>query len=59
MNYTHRAPAGKFYAIIREVTEHVQLDDTAKLTLEVSDGVHPMQLLLRVNAKAAGRRGAR
>ncbi|MFC5760321.1 DUF6428 family protein [Rhizobium sp. GCM10022189] len=37
-------PAGKFHAIIRKVTEHVQLDDTAKLTFEVSDGVRPMQL---------------
>lgn len=36
--------AGKFYAIIRKVTEHVRLDDTAKLTFEVSDGVQPMQL---------------
>ncbi|NLR97296.1 hypothetical protein HGP17_10690 [Rhizobium sp. P38BS-XIX] len=37
-------PAGKFYAIIRKVTEHVKLDDSAKLTFEVSDGVKPMQL---------------
>ncbi|MGM4986632.1 DUF6428 family protein [Rhizobium sp. 11_C7_N12_5] len=37
-------PAGKFYAIIRKVTEHVQLDGSAKLTFEVSDGVQPMQL---------------
>ena len=37
-------PAGKFYAIIRKVTEHVKLDDSAKLTFEVSDGVRPMQL---------------
>ena len=37
-------PAGKFYAIIRKVTEHVRLDDTARLTFEVSDGVQPMQL---------------
>lgn len=37
-------PAGKFYAIIRKVTEHVKLDDSAKLTFEVSDGVQPMQL---------------
>ncbi|AGB73134.1 MULTISPECIES: DUF6428 family protein [Rhizobium] len=36
-------PAGKFYAIIRKVTENVKLDDTAKLTFEVSDGVQPMQ----------------
>lgn len=35
---------GKFYAIIRKVTEHVKLDDSAKLTFEVSDGVQPMQL---------------
>ncbi|NNH65885.1 DUF6428 family protein [Rhizobium laguerreae] len=37
-------PAGKFHAIIHKVTEHVKLDDTAKLTFEVSDGVRPMQL---------------
>jgi hypothetical protein len=37
-------PAGKFAAIIRKVTEHVGLDQTAKLTFEVSDGVRPMQL---------------
>ena len=33
--------AGKFAAIIRKVTEHVLLDDTAQLTFEVSDGVAP------------------
>lgn len=37
-------PAGTFHAIIRKVTEHVKLDDSAKLTFEVSDGVQPMQL---------------
>ncbi|TPL83364.1 hypothetical protein FJ950_19270 [Mesorhizobium sp. B2-3-14] len=37
-------PAGKFAAIIRKVTEHVGLDQAAKLTFEVSDGVRPMQL---------------
>lgn len=37
-------PAGKFYAIIRKVSEHVGLDASAKLTFEVSDGVAPMQL---------------
>ena len=37
-------PAGKFSAIVRKVSEHVQLDDSAKLTFEVSDGVQPMQL---------------
>ncbi|KAA0699881.1 hypothetical protein DTW90_11230 [Neorhizobium sp. P12A] len=37
-------PAGKFAAIIRKVSEHVQLDGSAKLTFEVSDGVEPMQL---------------
>ena len=36
--------AGKFAAIIRKVTEHVLLDDTAQLTFEVSDGVAPIQL---------------
>jgi hypothetical protein len=37
-------PAGKFAAIIRKVTEHVRLDDTARLTFEVSDGIQPMRL---------------
>ncbi|MCW0001374.1 DUF6428 family protein [Pararhizobium sp. YC-54] len=36
--------AGKFSAIIRKVSEHVGLDDSAKLTFEVSDGIRPMQL---------------
>lgn len=42
-NRTHM-PAGKFAAIIRKVSEHVQLDSSARLTFEVSDGVQPMQL---------------
>ena len=37
-------PAGKFAAIIRKVSEHVHLEEPAKLTFEVSDGVRPMQL---------------
>ncbi|MGV1955504.1 DUF6428 family protein [Agrobacterium sp. 22-214-1] len=37
-------PAGKFAAIIRKVSDHVQLDASAKLTFEVSDGVRPMAL---------------
>ena len=37
-------PSGKFRAIIRKVTEHVKLDESARLTFEVSDGVQPMQL---------------
>jgi hypothetical protein len=36
--------AGKFLAIISKVTEHLNLDGTAKLTFEVSDGVRPMAL---------------
>jgi hypothetical protein len=36
--------AGKFSAIIRKVSEHVDLDQGAKLTFEVSDGIRPMQL---------------
>ncbi len=36
--------AGKFAAIIRKVTEYVQLDPSAQLTFEVSDGVVPIQL---------------
>jgi hypothetical protein len=37
-------PAGKFAAIIRKVAEHVSLDDAARLTFEISDGVAPMSL---------------
>ncbi|CAN7669795.1 DUF6428 family protein [Rhizobium sp. LjRoot30] len=37
-------PAGKFAAIIRKVSDHVQLEPTAKLTFEVSDGERPMTL---------------
>ncbi len=37
-------PAGKFSAIIRKVSEHVKLDQAAKLTFEVSDGVQPIQI---------------
>jgi len=37
-------PAGKFSAIIRKVSDHVQLEPSAKLTFEVSDGVKPMAL---------------
>jgi hypothetical protein len=37
-------PAGKFAAIIRKVSDHVQLEPTAKLTFEVSDGERPMAL---------------
>lgn len=36
--------ARKFSAIVRKVSEHVNLDGTAKLTFEASDGVRPMQL---------------
>ncbi len=36
--------AGKFSAIIRKVSEHVNIDGSAKLTFEVSDGIRPMQL---------------
>ena len=37
-------PAGKFSAIVRKVSEHVELELSAKLTFEVSDGVRPIQL---------------
>jgi len=37
-------PAAKFSAIIRKVTEFLSLDQNAKLTFEVSDGVKPMAL---------------
>ena len=37
-------PAGKFAAIIRKVSDHVQLEPSAKLTFEVSDGERPMAL---------------
>jgi len=40
---THMS-AGKFSAIIRKVTEFLKLDQGAKLTFEVSDGIKPMQL---------------
>ena len=36
--------ARKFNAIIRKVADHLNLDNSAKLTFEVSDGVAPMQL---------------
>ena len=39
-----RVTAGKFAAIIRKVTEHVLLDDSAQLTFEVSDGISPIGL---------------
>lgn len=42
-NRTH-IPAGKFSAIIRKVSKYVQLEPTAKLTFEVSDGLRPMAL---------------
>ncbi|MBD9446688.1 MULTISPECIES: DUF6428 family protein [unclassified Rhizobium] len=37
-------PASKFSAIIRKVSDHVQLEPSAKLTFEVSDGERPMAL---------------
>ncbi len=37
-------PSGTFAKIIRKVSEHVGLDNGAKLTFEVSDGSAPMQL---------------
>ncbi|EPE94126.1 DUF6428 family protein [Rhizobium grahamii] len=37
-------PAGKFSAIIRKVSDHVQLEPSAKLTFEVSDGERPLAL---------------
>jgi hypothetical protein len=37
-------PARKFAAIIRKVSDHVQLQSTAKLTFEISDGERPMAL---------------
>ena len=42
-NRTHMT-ASKFLAIVRKVSDHVGLDDMARLTFEVSDGVRPMQL---------------
>jgi uncharacterized protein DUF6428 len=36
--------AGKFVAIIGKVAERVELEDTARLTFEVSDGERPIQL---------------
>ena len=37
-------PAGKFAAIVRKVAEAINLETSAKLTFEVSDGIRPMQL---------------
>ncbi|MGE0284222.1 MAG: DUF6428 family protein, partial [Rhizobiaceae bacterium] len=37
-------PSGKFSAIIRKVTGHLALDQSARLTFEVSDGVRPIHL---------------
>lgn len=37
-------PVGKFLAIMNKVAENVPFPADAKLTLEVSDGVKPMQL---------------
>ncbi|MGK9041384.1 hypothetical protein KXS05_13560 [Rhizobium sp. SA279] len=37
-------PAGKFSAIIQKVSDNVQLEPSAKLTFEVSDGERPMAL---------------
>jgi hypothetical protein len=37
-------PASRFLKIIGKVIAHVALDQTAKLTFEVSDGSRPMQL---------------
>lgn len=36
--------AAKFAAIVTKVSRHVELDQDARLTFEVSDGVSPMQL---------------
>ena len=36
--------AGKFAAIIRKVADHVALDQAARLTFEISDGIRPMEL---------------
>ncbi|MGJ7042246.1 hypothetical protein J2Y63_005528 [Shinella sp. BE166] len=49
-------PAGKFSAIIRKVSDHVQLDPTAKLTFEVSDGDRPMALYCASSPRLAGDR---
>lgn len=46
--------AGKFAAIIRKVSEHVQLDASARLTFEVSDGVAPMQLHCAASPAVSG-----
>lgn len=36
--------SGKFAEIVRKVSEHVKLDESTKLTFEVSDGLRLMQL---------------
>jgi hypothetical protein len=47
-------PAGKFAAIIRKVVDHLALDQSAKLTFEVSDGIRPMQLHKASQPELAG-----
>jgi hypothetical protein len=47
-------PAGKFAAIVRKVADHLALDQSAKLTFEVSDGVRPMELHRAAQPTLAG-----
>jgi len=46
--------AGKFAAIIRKVADHVALDQAARLTFEVSDGIRPMELHRAAQPTLAG-----
>lgn len=46
--------AGKFAAIIRKVADHVALDQAARLTFEVSDGIRPMELHRAARPTLAG-----
>ncbi|RWG83500.1 DUF6428 family protein [Mesorhizobium sp.] len=48
-------PAGKFAAIIRKVADHVALDQAARLTFEVSDGIRPMELHRATQPALVGR----
>jgi hypothetical protein len=45
---------GKFLAIMTTVAEHVSLEETTRLTFEVSDGVDAMRLYMASDLRVAG-----
>jgi hypothetical protein len=47
---------GKFLAIMNKVAEHVSLEETTRLTFEVSDGVDAMRLYMASDLRAEGDR---